>query len=156
MIRRSVGTALLVILVVFQFFRPEKNLGETNTPGDFVQSANMPDTLARIFLNSCYDCHSNHTNYPWYSQIAPASWYLHKHVVEGKEAMNFSAWGSLGDAEKVSFLSDICDECTKGAMPLPSYILVHRSARLSPAEIDAICGWTETEAMKILISGEGP
>jgi len=145
---------VIIVLLVIQFFRPEKNLGEINTPEDFIQVSMVPDTLARVFLSSCYDCHSNNTNYPWYGNLAPSSWYLNKHVVEGKAHLNFSSWGILNKSQKISKLDEICEECSEGKMPLKSYVLIHRSTGLSAKEIEAICEWSEQEAMSIMRSKE--
>jgi hypothetical protein len=112
--------SVVVALILIQFIRPEKNLGEPDTETDFIRISQVPDTLTSIILNSCYDCHSNHTHYPWYSNVAPFSWYLNKHIEDGK------------------------------AMPLKSYLLIHRSSRLSEQDIHAICEWTESEALKIM------
>jgi hypothetical protein len=139
-------------LIVLQFFRPEKNLGDLDSEMDFLQVSMVPDTLASVFLNSCYNCHSNHTRYPWYNNISPLSWYLNQHILEGKAHLNFSSWGTLDKAQKISILDEICEECKNGAMPLKSYIMVHRHAKLGPDEIEAICEWAESEAMNILSS----
>ena len=119
---------------------------------DFLQVSMVPDTLASVFLNSCYNCHSNRTQYPWYNNISPFSWYLNRHILEGKEHLNFSSWGTLDKAQKISKLDEICEECKNRAMPLKSYILVHRDAKLGPDEIEAICEWADSEAMNILSS----
>jgi len=145
---------LLLAFLIIQFIRPEKNLGELDVAEDFIQVSMVPDTLARIFLSSCYDCHSNNTNYPWYGNLAPASWYLNKHVVEGKAHLNFSSWGIMNRAQKISILDQICEECSEEKMPLKSYLLIHRSAGLSLKEIEAICAWSEREAMNIMGSKE--
>jgi hypothetical protein len=147
------GLVLLALLLI-QLVRPEKNLGEIETAEDFIQVSLVPDTLARVFLNSCYDCHSNRTSYPWYGNLAPASWFLNKHVVEGKAHLNFSSWGLMDKAQKISMLDEICDECTEGNMPLGSYLLLHRSSSLDALEIKAICDWADEEAMKIMNSKE--
>jgi hypothetical protein len=141
---------IIAALIVIQFFRPGKNLGEVETAEAFIQVTAVPDTLARIFMNSCYDCHSNYTRYPWYGSIAPVSWFLNSHVVEGKAHLNFSSWALLDKAAMISRLDDICSECSEGTMPLKSYLWLHPNAELSPAEVEAICNWTEQEALRIL------
>ncbi len=143
---------LLGILIVLQFFRPEKNLGEFDTPSDFLLVSMVPDTLAAVFLNACYDCHSDHTRYPWYSQVSPVSWYLNHHIEEGRTHLNFSTWGTLDKGKKISILDEICEECKAGTMPLKSYLLMHRDTRLSPDQMESICKWAEKEAMRILTS----
>ena len=141
---------ILGVFLVIQFIQPEKNLGELETREDFIQVSQIPDTLARIFMNSCYDCHSNKTIYRWYGKIAPSCWYLNKHILEGKAHLNFSSWGVLDKAQKISKLDKICEECTDGSMPLKSYLMLHRSAALGPGEMQAICEWAEQEAMEIM------
>jgi hypothetical protein len=150
---RRIYLVLLILLGAFllmQFFRPEKNPGDPGRETDFLKVSTVPDTLAAIFLNSCYDCHSEITRYPWYSRIAPVSWYLNNHIVEGKAHLNFTTWGILEKAQKISLLSEICDESESGTMPLRGYLLIHGDAKLGPDEIEAICEWAESEAMKIL------
>ena len=149
-----IAGGILLVLLLIQFIRPQKNQGIIKSAEDFIQVTQVPDTLARVFLNSCYDCHSNHTSYPWYNSLAPVSWFLNKHVVEGKAHLNFSSWGFLDRAQKISMLDEICEECSDGIMPLKSYTLIHRSADLSPREIEAICDWSEQEAMNIMSSKE--
>ena len=145
--------SVAAVLILIQFIRPEKNLGELNTEADFLQVTDLSDSLAGIFLNSCYDCHSNHTQYPWYSNVAPFSWYLNRHIVEGKDQLNFSSWDIMDKAQKITQLDQICEEVTYETMPLNSYVWIHRSSRLSGQEIKAICEWAESESLKIL-SGE--
>jgi hypothetical protein len=142
--------SVVAVLILIQFIRPEKNLGELVTETDFIQVSQVPDSLARVFLNSCYDCHSNHTNYPWYSNVAPFSWYLNNHVVEGKAHLNFSNWGIMDKAQKVTALDQICEESSSGSMPLRSYLLIHRSSKLREQYIQAICDWAEAESLQIL------
>ncbi|MFC2114837.1 heme-binding domain-containing protein [Bacteroidota bacterium] len=140
----------LGVFLIIQLISPEQNLGELDTDDNFLQVSQVPDTLARIFMNSCYDCHSNRTQYPWYGKVAPASWFLNKHVTTGKVHLNFSSWGALDKAQKISKLDGICEECKDGAMPLKSYLLIHKSATLGVNEIRAICEWAEQEAMDIM------
>ena len=149
--RRRIYLVLAVTaLILIQFIRPEKNMGEPDTETDLIQVSQVPDTLARVFLNSCYDCHSNHTRYPWYSNVAPFSWYMDRHVKEGKAHLNFSSWGIMDKAKKITQLDQICEEITDGAMPLNSYLLIHRSSKLSLQDIRAICEWVESEGLEIL------
>ena len=142
--------SVVAALILIQFIRPEKNLGEFVTETDFIQVSQVPDSLASVFLNSCYDCHSDHTNYPWYSNVAPVSWYLNNHVVEGKAHLNFSSWGIMDKAQKITALDQICEESSSGFMPLKSYLVIHRSSKLREQDIQAICDWAEAESLKIL------
>lgn len=150
--RRTIIAAMLLIGggILIQFFRPEKNLGERDHDGDMLQVLQVNDTLATLLRNACYDCHSNHTNYPWYNQIAPVSWMMDKHIRKGKEEMNFSEFGNLSKGGRIGVLADICDVVDAGTMPLQSYMLIHKNARLSLDEMESICNWTEKEALRIM------
>ena len=144
------GISILAVLLLIQFFQPEKNLGKAVTDTDFIQVSQVPDTLASRFLNACYDCHSNHTRYPWYGNVAPFSWYLNHHIIEGKAHLNFSSWGIMDKAQIITALDQICEETENRTMPLKSYLWIHRSAKLSDRDIQAICDWAEARSLEIL------
>lgn len=144
------GLLFIAVLVLIQFFRPEKNQALTEQEYDLLQVTSVPDSLASILRASCYDCHSNHTNYPWYSRISPVSWYLDKHIRDGKEGLNLSEYGLLDKAEKIGVMSDIYDAVEAGTMPLQSYMVIHGEARLSPEEIDALLDWADGESLRLM------
>ncbi|TFH21821.1 MAG: hypothetical protein E4H10_14765 [Bacteroidia bacterium] len=98
---KFVGIGLAAGLLVIQFFHPEKNTGPLDPAEDLLMIASPPEHLAELIKNSCYDCHSNQTVYPWYSNISPVSWYLQKHIKEGKEDLNASEYGSMDKADKI-------------------------------------------------------
>lgn len=81
---------------------------------------------------ACFDCHSNETEWPWYSNIAPMSWRLQQHVDAGRATLNFSEWGT-GEQEA----GDIVEVTREGEMPPWDYLLTHPGARLSVAAQDA-------------------
>ena len=144
---------LLVVfggLIIIQFFQPEKNLSDAESENDLILSSDLPDTLAVILKISCYDCHSNHTRYPWYSYISPLSWYLNRHTNNGKGKVNFSEWGVLSKKDKIGVYNGIYNEINKETMPLKSYLLIHRRAKLNRDQIDAISEWSGSEALKLL------
>lgn len=147
---KMVGIVLVGGIVLIQFFQPERNLGNVDTENDLVTVTMVPDSLATILKNSCYDCHSNWTEYPWYSYISPVSWYLEKHIRKGKEELNMSDFGNLEKGMKIGVLADVCDVMESGSMPLKSYLVIHKSALVSEAEKKAICSWSELEALKIM------
>lgn len=144
------GVVLLAVLLFLQVFQPERNLGEPDNMNDLVESLGMPDSLAVVLKRSCYDCHSNRTEYPWYSYIAPVSWYLDNHIRKGKDHVNFNSFGALEKSGKIGVLSDICEEVESGSMPLKSYTLIHGNARVSDIEKEALCRWAELESLKIM------
>ena len=144
------GIALVAGLIVIQFFRPEKNSGPVVPEKDLLSVASVPGDVGDLIKNSCYDCHSNHTAYPWYSKISPVSWYLNKHIQKGKAEMNASEYGTLDKSGKIEFLVDIAEVMEEGSMPLSSYTQIHKEARLSEEDKGAIIAWSEEEALKVM------
>lgn len=134
----------VILLAAFQLHRPER----ANPPADPARAVEarmeVPPNIRALLDRSCADCHSNRTTWPWYSRVAPVSWLVAGHVREAREHLNFSDWPGRHDAEHL--LEEICEEVEKGAMPLASYRVLHPSAKLSPAERQAICGWTRSAA----------
>jgi hypothetical protein len=136
-------------MIIGQFFRPQKNLG-TVTPEHIFEQEKLPPEIKTMITNSCLDCHSNHTNYLWYHKIAPVSWMINNHIVEGKKKLNFSEWGKLNAFDKIGILGKICDEVEDGDMPIKPYTLMHKKARLSEEEKGVLCAWTEKLSEEVL------
>jgi len=133
---------LIVVLILIQFIRPARNNGLAATPQDITHYVQVPDTVMHILQRSCYDCHSNHTVYPWYANINPLGLWLDNHVADGKRAINFSDLSKF-DARKLDHrLKDIAEDVESGDMPLASYTLIHTYARMSKNEIKTIKDWT--------------
>jgi cytochrome c553 len=144
---------LVVLLVVafigIQFVRPAR----TNPAVDQTQAMHtrlqVTPQVAAILDRSCQDCHSNSTRWPWYSNVAPASWFLVDHVNEGRQNMNFSEWGTLDKRRADKRLEEICEQVSDRLMPLDSYTWIHRSAKLSDEDIKTLCEWTEAERSRL-------
>jgi len=82
---------------------------------------------------ACFDCHSNETTWPWYSNIAPVSWLVYHDVIEARDRMNFSEWERPHPG-----IDQVIEEIEEGGMPLPQYLLMHPNARLSAQEREAL------------------
>ncbi|MGI9054350.1 MAG: heme-binding domain-containing protein [Pyrinomonadaceae bacterium] len=145
---KIIVVVLFSVLVVIQFSRPDV----TNPPlvqSETLQSATaVPENVQAIFNRSCNDCHTNETVYPWYSKIQPAAWFLADHIKEGRSEMNFSLWNTYEARRKKRKLEEICEQIETKAMPLPSYLWIHRDAELSDVEIKTLCDWTKSEIAK--------
>ena len=100
--------------------------------------------MQSLLETSCYDCHSNTTNYPWYANVQPIGWLLAYHVTKGKTALNFSDFGSYAPRRKISKLSQIENSIADNSMPLASYLLLHKNAKLSAKDKMIITGWIDT------------
>ncbi|RPJ72546.1 MAG: hypothetical protein EHM24_09250 [Acidobacteria bacterium] len=138
--------SLLVLAVLFVAAQLVP-LDRSNPPSDpqqhFRVVASPPAAVASVLDRSCRDCHSNDTTWPWYSRVAPMSFLVVDDVKEGRLHLNFSEWGKLDARRSARKLEQICDEVRSGDMPDRKYTLLHPEAKLSPADVQAICGWTE-------------
>jgi Haem-binding domain len=129
----------VVALIGAQAVRPERTNPPLNDARTMAGMMTVPSAAGAVLERACRDCHSNRTEWPWYSTVAPASWFVIDHVNHGRSHLNFSEWASYQPDRRRELLEGICKETRSGAMPLPSYTWIHWSARLSPAEIDALC-----------------
>jgi SOS-response transcriptional repressor LexA len=100
---------------------------------------------------SCYDCHSNETNYPWYSYIAPVSFIIANKTKEARNDLNFSEWESLSENKKSKFLVEIKEEIEEGIMPFTSYTIIHRGAKMNEHDKRELILWANNYT-KILSS----
>lgn len=132
---------LLVVFIVIQFFRPEKNTATGVSANDITTKYAVPQNVQQILKTSCYDCHSNNTVYPWYSNIQPVAWWLKNHIDEGKRELNFSEFASYRIGRQYRKLEEINDEVKEDKMPLSSYTLIHTDAKLSSEQKLAIANW---------------
>lgn len=150
---KTILKVLVVVIVCLfaaaQFKRPAR----TNPLIDHSQAieahTQMKPEVASILERSCNDCHSNRTAWPWYTNVAPVSWFVTEHVDDGREEMNFSEWGLYNRRTRETRLQAICEEVESGAMPLSSYLPLHPHAKLSPEDKKALCDWAEAERARL-------
>lgn len=128
---KLVFMVLLAVLLLIQLVRPQKNTSASPAGKAFVDTFKVGKQVDAILAVSCYDCHSNNTNYPWYSEIQPMAWLMDKHVKEGKEKLNFDELPSYGPRKLNSKFTQITKQVEQGKMPLNSYLWMHGGARLS-------------------------
>jgi len=132
---------LLLAFIVIQFFRPAKNRSEGVSANDITKVYAVPENVQAILKTSCYDCHSNNTVYPWYSQIQPAAWWLDDHIQEGKRELNFSEFASYRIGRQYRKLNEINEQVKEGEMPLDSYLWIHKNAKLDEQQKLALANW---------------
>ena len=132
---------VLVALVGIQFFPAKRNQNDAIPTTDFNKIYDVSESLETILTTSCYDCHSNNTNYPWYNKIQPITWFLENHIEEGKAELNFSRFGTYSKRRKRNKLRSIINQIEKDEMPLSSYTLIHRDAKLSKDEKENLLNW---------------
>ncbi|WMI69963.1 heme-binding domain-containing protein [Mangrovimonas sp. YM274] len=140
---KKILLVLLVLVVVAQFFGPEKNEGDLASLEPFLTETNPPEDVKVILKESCYDCHSDVTKYPWYNNITPVNFWMGEHVEDGKKHLNFSAWNDYSVKKKDHKLDELIEEVEEGKMPLPSYTWTHGEANLTEAQIIALNSWAK-------------
>eukprot|EP01029_Cantina_marsupialis_P018085 TRINITY_DN411711_c0_g1_i1.p1 TRINITY_DN411711_c0_g1~~TRINITY_DN411711_c0_g1_i1.p1 ORF type:complete len:140 (-),score=19.90 TRINITY_DN411711_c0_g1_i1:313-732(-) len=127
----------LLVFVVMQFFQIEK----TNEVTSKDLEIKAPENIMTVFKTSCYDCHSNEVKWPWYSNVAPFSWAIKRHVKNGRAWLNFSVWETYSEEEKQKKMKEIF-RTVYAAMPLESYLWIHDEANLTKEQRTMIRDWT--------------
>lgn len=129
----------LIALIIIQFIRPEKNDGGYEGINAFEAETKPSEEVATILKENCYDCHSNHTEYPWYSQIAPFSYWQKEHIEDGKKHFNVSEWTNLSIKKKEHSLEEVIEMVEDDEMPLWSYTIIHGD--ITEAEKKLLLQW---------------
>src|SRR5947207_1794491 len=137
---------LLVVATIIQFIQPAHNKSMQVLPTDFAVMYKPTHQVQQILQNACYDCHSNNTNYPWYSNIQPFAWIMASHINNGKEKLNFSEFGNNTTRKQISKLKEISNQLKDDEMPITSYKLMHKNANLSQDEKILLMNWLQTKA----------
>jgi hypothetical protein len=132
---------ILSIIIIIQFIPFSLPVTSYDKPLEGIDLGTSNPELSQVLKNSCFDCHSNQTHYPWYSHVAPVSWLVGHDVVEGREKLNFSEWNSYNKRKKIRKLEDIKEQVEKQEMPMPVYTFIHRNAKLNLEQIKLINTW---------------
>jgi len=140
---KKILLAIGIVFIAIQFMQPAHNKSGQVFTTDISKIVSIPDSVQAVLKNACYDCHSNNTNYPWYSNIQPMGWLLAKHIRQGKEALNFSEFGSYSPRRQLSKLSGIANSIKDDIMPLSSYKLIHKNAQLNTNEKTLFIKWAQ-------------
>lgn len=141
---------LVILFLIIQFLPTGMPDNKLENEKSIALSGIADDSILVILKTSCYDCHSDQTDMPWYSKIKPVSWLLANHIKEGREHLNFSIWDDYSTREKLGLLNDIVEETGSGEMPLKSYLLMHRDAKLDEAAVSALEKWGEEASDALL------
>lgn len=132
-----------IVFIAIQFFRPALNKSSQVLATDISKIVTTSDSVRALLINACYDCHSNNTIYPWYSNLQPAGWLIAKHIRKGKEELNFNEFGSYSQRRQLSKLNGIANSIRDNIMPLESYKILHKNARLSKNEKALLINWAQ-------------
>tara|TARA_B110000285_G_scaffold233444_1_gene307281 strand:+ start:405 stop:893 length:489 start_codon:yes stop_codon:yes gene_type:complete len=132
---------LVIVFIGMQFYTPEKNISETYSTAFFENETQPPAPILATLQNKCYDCHSNNTNYPWYNNIAPVSYWIDDHILDGKKHLNFSGWTTYSTKKKDHKIEELVAEVQEGEMPLKEYTWTHGG--LTEDEVKGLIAWAE-------------
>ena len=143
---KKIALGLLAILVIIQFFRPEKNLSDDQTHNIALKYP-VSGEVKGILRVACDDCHSNKTAYPWYVNVQPVAWFLDNHVQEGKGELNFSTFTKLPVAVQNHKFDEIIEVVDEKEMPLKSYTFLglHQEANLTDQQRQLITKWAKQQ-----------
>lgn len=142
-------TGLLILLLAAQALQPPQNGGTASGPDDITRAVSVPPDVLAVLKQSCYDCHSNHTRYPWFDRITPVNWWVATHVKYGKLELNFTGFGQYSAKKQLNKLKKIRKTVEEGDMPLRPYLLMHRGARLTEAQKSRLLDWTRKASDEI-------
>jgi hypothetical protein len=138
-----------ILFIALQFIRPVHNINGQVQTTDISKVITIPDTVHILLKNACYDCHSNNTDYPWYSNVQPMGWLLAYHIKKAKNQLNFSEFGGYSQRRQLSKLDGIANSIKDDIMPLKSYKIMHKSAQLSGDEKSLLINWTQRSIDKL-------
>ena len=141
---KKVYTFLFVCFIAIQFIRPAKNNNSVIASHMISEVAPLPDNVNIIFKKACYDCHSNNTNYPWYSYVQPVNFWLTSHINDGKKHFNFDEFATYNLRKQYHKLEEVVEMVKEEHMPLSSYTFIHKDANLTSDERVMITSWAQS------------
>jgi hypothetical protein len=134
--KKKVGLGLVGLFALAQLYQPERPAAAAG-PAVWDRAGALEPKVGAILKRACADCHSAETKWPWYVRISPASWFMVKHVNEGRRQLDFSKLTFIGEEKREEIVAAVVD----GAMPLASYLPLHPEAKISAAEVALLKEW---------------
>ena len=128
---KKLGLLIVAVVLILQFIPVDRTNPEIDKTKDFLTNVNASPEISNIIKTSCYDCHSNHTVWPWYSFVAPVSWVVADHVEHGRKELNFSEWTDFEFKRKDHKLEECVEAIEEGWMPDGNYVKMHEEANLT-------------------------
>lgn len=141
--KKKVLLVLLLILIVIQFI-PTLPESTPEPQSSFLVRDDIPADVQSILKSACNDCHSNTVNWPWYSYVAPVSFWIGHHVEEGREHFNLSEWENYEPKRKAHKIEELVEMVKEKEMPLDSYTWMHSEAKLSEDQRTALINYFES------------
>ena len=136
---------VVAIVLVIQVIPVERNVSTVPPGQSFEKTEKVPANVAAILKVSCYDCHSNNSRYPWYSELQPGAWFMARHIKKGKEELNLDEFNDYSKRRKKAKIKSIISQIEKEEMPLKSYLLLHPDAGLTPNKKKVLLQFFQSE-----------
>jgi hypothetical protein len=133
----AIVALLLLAFIAIQFVPVDRSNPPVTAPLE------ADEEVIAMLRESCFDCHSNETVWPWYSNVAPMSWLVARDVAEAREHFNFSEWGDYSAGDKAHLAEEAVEEVEEGKMPLPNYLRLHPKAKLTPDDFALLEAWAQ-------------
>ena len=144
---KIIGVILITVFVLIQLMPRDHNENGTKPVNGITKVYPVPENVGAILKRSCNDCHTNHTNYPWYAQLQPFRLILDGHIRDGKAELNFDEFGTYTPRRQRSRLRAIGESLDEGSMPLSSYTIIHRNAILTKEDKLLLENWVKSASV---------
>ncbi len=136
---------VVAVVLAIQFIPVERNVSTVPPGQSFERTEKVPANVAAILKVSCYDCHSNNTRYPWYSELQPGAWFMAQHIKKGRDELNFDEFNNYSKRRKKAKIKSVISQIEKEEMPLKSYLLLHPDAGLTPNKKKVLLQFFQSE-----------
>jgi hypothetical protein len=131
------------VFAIIQLFQPDRNNSTENLKSELTNLYKLPDSIENLLSTTCYDCHSNNTDYPFVINIQPFGWYMESKVTKGKKHLNFSEFGNYKKEEAIEKLEDIDLAMQNNRMPLQAYRWYNSESNLTEEQRATISAWAK-------------
>ncbi len=144
-LKKIIPIAVIAVLLIMQLFPIDKTNPPVDASKDLITLEAPPVEIATLLKAACYDCHAHTTKYPWYTNVAPLSWWIKGHIDHGRDELNFSTWSEYDADKRAHKLEEVAEEVLEKHMPLKSYVWLHSEAKMSPEQRQALAGWAKSK-----------
>ena len=138
---KKISLGIAIALLFIQSFRIDKSTKPVDPSRDLISLTSPSTDVNQLLKTTCYDCHSNQPTFPWYTNIAPVSWWIKHHIDEGCQHLNFSEWGAFTPKRKHHKLEECVEMLENSEMPMSSYTWMHNEAKLTDAQRLLLVEW---------------
>jgi hypothetical protein len=153
MLSASGVTALVVALGIAVWVRPALPAAAADPSLALRARTAVPEHVMAVLRESCFDCHSAETRWPWYARLPVAAHLIVRDVREGRAQLDWSQWQAYNRFDRAELLDKACELATRRVMPPWQYRLLHPAARLSPQDLAELCGWSRDESTRLTREG---